>query len=152
MGIEPAVLEFLDAWRDSVLFCRDRHGRPIGYPMRTLAYTETSLTFTTYAKSAKVANLLADPRVSILVVDEGADPLHWVSIAGVARVVVPDEATIQRVFGGRSVSDADRSLEARVPEGISELVRERHRDGKRVLLDVGEISVRAVHLERGGSR
>src|ERR1700722_9269275 len=62
---------FLEDCRDVVLFCRDKSGSPMGYPMRTVRCHDSGLTFTTYRKSAKVPNIERDPGVGVLAADRG---------------------------------------------------------------------------------
>lgn len=130
-GPDSELLAFLDVCRDVVLFCRDRAGNPIGYPMRTVACGSSGLTFTTYRKTAKVRNIEQDPRVCVFAAERERKAVRWVSVTGTARVVAPSEPEIQRAFGA---GEGDGS--GRVPEGMGELVKQRLRDGKRILLQV----------------
>jgi general stress protein 26 len=135
---DAAVMGLLDTNRDVVLFCRDIAGRPIGYPMRTSAVALEALTFTTYRKSAKVRNIERDPRVCVFA-RSGVDcALRWVSVEGRARIVTPSEEEIQRIFGD-SVVQRDVSVSGRVPTGMNAFVQQRLREGKRILLEVGDL-------------
>jgi nitroimidazol reductase NimA-like FMN-containing flavoprotein (pyridoxamine 5'-phosphate oxidase superfamily) len=126
----------LDTNRDVVLFCRDITGRPIGYPMRTSAVAPEALTFTTYRKSAKVRNIERDPRVCVFARTEVDCALRWVSVEGRARIVAPSEEEIQLIFGD---SVGDVSVSGRVPTGMNAFVQQRLREGKRILLEVGDL-------------
>jgi hypothetical protein len=149
--VGKAELEFLSRIRDVILFCRDAAGHPVGYPMRTAACVEEALVFTTYRKSAKVAHIERDPGVCVLAtepVEELGDPgepprrrVRWMSVNGEARVVLPTDNQIQEVFGTQSGGDT----ETRVPVGMSDHVRSRLRDGKRVLVYVQGLRSNGVH-------
>jgi hypothetical protein len=144
---EPAPtgsdLEFLDVVRDVVLFCRDASGRPIGYPMRTVACERTALVFTTYRKSAKVRHMERDPRVCVLASRVDGSSVRWVSMEGVASIVVPSDGEIERAMGGSGPPAPGGPAEPRVPAGMGDFVKQRLREGKRVL-------VRVEHLTTAG--
>jgi Pyridoxamine 5'-phosphate oxidase len=146
-GTDPAeplsseVLAFLDVHRDVVLFCRDKSERPIGYPMRTVACHDSGVTFTTYRKSAKVRNIERDPRVCVVATDRDGTSVRWVSVSGTARVVAPSDAEIEDIFGTAGTGDG---AEGRVPGGMGEFVKERLRDGKRILIEVEYLEASAV--------
>jgi hypothetical protein len=136
-SLDAEVVSFLDAFRDVVLFCRDGSERPIGYPMRTTACGESGLTFTTYRKSAKVVNIERDPRVCVFAADQGQGEIRWVSVAGRARIVSPTEEEIDATFGP-SAGDG------RVPAGMGDFVKQRLREGKRILLQVEDLEASGV--------
>jgi hypothetical protein len=145
--LDRLTVEFANSFRDSVIFCRDGAGVPIGYPMRTVACRESVLVYTTYRKSAKVAHMERDPRVCVLVSETppaGERAVRWVSIAGTVRIVSPTEDEIRESFaGGRRGPSIEEGVseegESRVPAGIGTLVQERLRGGKRVLLLVEDL-------------
>lgn len=119
--------QFLATARRAVLFCRDGSGRPIGYPMSIVAHRDGCLLFTTYAKSAKVVHLRADPTAACVVLSDEPLPRAWLSATGSVVVERPTESEINRLF-------ADRQQDRRVPERVTASVRQRLRDGKRVML------------------
>lgn len=134
MTLRPAARQFLEAHPDVALFGRDGAGHPIGYPMRIVSVDGGRVHFTTYRKSAKVAHFERDGRAAVLaqqVDDSGV--VHWLSVEGTAVVWSPTEAELDAVFSG----SAGATAEARVPEGMSEFVRRRILEGKRILLTVG---------------
>jgi Pyridoxamine 5'-phosphate oxidase len=127
----------LDSNRDVVLFCRDATGSPVGYPMRTVEVTPATLTFTTYRKSAKVRNIERDGRVCVFAARRADGWERWASIGGRARIVTPSEAQIERLFGDGAQAGPDPG---RVPAGMSDFVQQRLRDGKRVLIEVEDLT------------
>jgi hypothetical protein len=141
-GLPPQVLAFLDKYRDVTLFCRDASGKPLGYPMRTAACRESTLTFTTYRKSAKVRHVEMDPRVCVLATDQGEHEVTWVSVTGRARIVTPSEDQIRDGFGpGRSEG---RLPDGRVPAGMGDFVQQRLREGKRILLQIEDLETPGI--------
>jgi hypothetical protein len=138
---DAEVLAFLEQFRDVVLFCRDAAGRPVGYPMRTMAGASPPVTFTTYRKSAKVRHIERDPRVTIFAADHGPGEVRWVSVAGRARIVAPSEERLRGLFEAPA-------HEARVPAGMGEFVKQRLRDGKRILIEVDALEASAVYVGR----
>jgi len=117
--------------RRAVLFASDRRGAPIGYPMTVLAADATEVLFTTYAKSAKVRHLAADPRAAVLLLapPTPTGPLRWVSLQGRAVVSAPTPAQVEDLF-------ARRGSDPRVPVAVLERTRRRLLDGKRVVITV----------------
>ena len=136
----PAVIDFLRETPDVVLFCRDRSGVPIGYPMRTVAVLPGRLLFTTYRKSAKVRNLERDPRTSVLAARWSESDVRWVHVAGIAEIMAPSEDELDVLFGKRDGGTND----PRVPAGMSGYVRQRIRDGKRVVVAIGAMSAAGI--------
>jgi hypothetical protein len=147
---EHLALAFFDAVRDVVLFCRDEAGKPIGYPMRTVACEPGALIYTTYRKSAKVRHLERDPRVCVLATRWDGGVLRWQSVEGRARVIVPSHEEIDRVMGTPHRSGG-RGTEPRVPDGMGDFVKLRLREGKRVFVCVEDI-VAAQPVARAGAR
>jgi hypothetical protein len=133
----PDVVEFIGANHRAFLFCRDGARRPIGYAMRSVAYRPAtrSLSFATYAKSAKVQHLRSAPEVACLIGDDGG----WVSVCGLAQVYQPSAAEVDQLIG-------DSSPDHRVPASVVTKVRDRLLSGKRCLITVTLIDVRAAHL------
>jgi general stress protein 26 len=88
--LSPEVAAHLEQHREVTLFCHDSEGHPIGYPMMLVGVRGIELLFSTYAKSAKVRHMRADPRVAVLSVSAG-DPadLSWVSLNGTATIWQP---------------------------------------------------------------
>jgi hypothetical protein len=134
------VAEFIGANHRAFLFCRDSARRPIGYPMRSVAYRPAthSLIFATYEKSAKVRYLRADPEVACLI----GDGAGWVSASGVARVYRPSAAEVDELIG---VTSPDQ----RVPDSVVTKVRARLLSGKRCLIAVTLTELRAADLPDG---
>jgi general stress protein 26 len=132
MLLNDVVTRFVDEHRDVVLFCRDARGDPIGYPMRTTACDAKRLIFTTYRKSAKVRNLERDARVCVYVPGTAPEQPRWTSITGIARVVAPSASEIDAMFPARSD-------EPRVPAGMAAFVKQRLREGKRILVEVDQL-------------
>jgi hypothetical protein len=133
----PDVAEIIRTNHRAFLFCRDSARRPIGYPMRTVAYRSAtrSLYFATYTKSAKVGHLIADPEVACLVGDDAG----WVSVRGTAQVYQPSEAEIDDLIGVGSPDD-------RVPDSVVAKVRDRLLSGKRCFIRLTLAEVRAAQL------
>jgi hypothetical protein len=145
-GPDVDVIRHLEANRDVVLFCRDALGRPVGYPMRTVAVSPTALTFTTYRKSAKVRNVERDPRVCVFAARRADGHERWVSVGGRARIVAPSEEQIQGLFGD-AAEGADANGIRRVPAGMNGFVQQRLREGKRVLIEVGALRASGIVVE-----
>jgi hypothetical protein len=144
-GASPEA--FVASTRRAVLFCRDDRGLPIGYPMSIFLTEGTTLLFTTYAKSAKVARFEADPYVHVVVQSGGADEPTWLSFDGSLRVERPDGAQVDAMF-------ERRTQDPRVPAAVTASVRARLVDGRRVLLRVvpsepSGLEVRAGRLPGG---
>ena len=135
--LDPEALRFLETFRDVVLFCRDTSARPIGYPMRTVACRDSALTFTTYRKSAKMIHFARDPRACVFAADPVPGEVRWVSVTGTARIVTPSDEEIEATFG-TSAGDG------RVPAGMGDFVKQRLRDGKRILLQVEDLVTSGV--------
>jgi nitroimidazol reductase NimA-like FMN-containing flavoprotein (pyridoxamine 5'-phosphate oxidase superfamily) len=136
----PAVVEFMRNHRRAVLFCRDDSGQPIGYPMHSIRCEPGSIYFSTYAKSAKVTHLRADPAVACVVLsDQDADDVPWVSIRGVAEVYQPSEEEVDEMIGSGS-------SDSRVPDSVTAKVRDRLIGGKRSVIRVTVDEVCAAGL------
>jgi hypothetical protein len=134
----PDVVEFIRANHRVFLFCRDGARRPIGYAMRSVGYRPAtrSLSFATYAKSAKVQHLRSAPEVACLIGDDEG----WVSVSGLAQVYQPSAAEVDELIGGESSADQ------RVPESVVTKVRDRLLSGKRCVIGVTLTEVRAADL------
>jgi len=143
-GLEPAVVDFLRETPDVVLFCRDRSGAPIGYPMRTVAVLPDRLCFTTYRKSAKVRNLERDPRTAVLASRWSDADVRWVHVAGIAEIMAPSEDDLDALFGKEDAGTRD----PRVPAGMSGHVRQRLREGKRIVVAVGNLSAAGIKASK----
>ena len=95
----------------------------------------------TYAKSAKVGHLKADPRVALLSMrPEGDDTVRWVRMTGRSEIWAPNEAEVDELFGtgGR---------ETRFPHTVGALVRQRTLEGKRVMVRVSIDTPELLELE-----
>jgi hypothetical protein len=133
----PEVVELIRANHRVFLFCRDGARRPIGYAMRSVAYRPAtrSLSFTTYAKSAKVQHLRSAPEVACLIGDDKG----WVSVAGFARIYRPSAAEVDELIG-------ESSPDQRVPDSVVTKVRDRLLSGKRCFIGLTLTEVRAADL------
>jgi hypothetical protein len=133
----PDVVEFIRAHHGVFLFCRDGARHPIGYAMRSVAYRPAtrSLSFTTYAKSAKVQHLCSAPKVACLIGDDQG----WVSVSGFAYVYRPSAAEVDELIG-------DSSPDQRVPDSVVTKVRDRLLSGKRCVIGLTLTEVRAAEL------
>jgi hypothetical protein len=133
----PDVVELIRANHRVFLFCRDAARRPIGYAMRSVAYRPAtrSLSFSTYAKSAKVQHLRSAPEVACLIGDNEG----WVSVCGFAHVYQPSAAEIDELIG-------DSSPDHRVPDSVVTKVRDRLLSGKRCFITLTLTEVRAADL------
>jgi PPOX class probable F420-dependent enzyme len=132
--IPVAAEEFLRAHTRAFLVTLRPDGAPACHPMVGL-WRDDALWMNTYRKSAKVRNLLAEPRVACVVVTDDGDPhFRGVAFRGRAELVAPDGPDA----GPRG---------ARPPAGaaeVAELVRTRLAQGKRVLVRIVPDSVRLV--------
>lgn len=126
--------EFLRAHTRTFLVTLRPDGAPACHPMVGL-WRDGALWMNTYRKSAKVRNLLAEPRVACVVVTDDGDPrFRGVALRGRADLVASDGADA----GPRG---------ARPPAGaaeVAELVRERLAQGKRVLVRIVPESARLM--------
>jgi hypothetical protein len=123
------VVRFLAEHRDMVLFCRDRDGCPVGYPMRSTSVTDSAIYFTTYRKSAKVQHLERDPVVRLLCFVTGdGDRVEWVDAGGTAVLWSPTADELDRLLSG--------PRDPRVPAGMLDHVRTRILEGKRIMIKV----------------
>ncbi|WP_234825440.1 MULTISPECIES: pyridoxamine 5'-phosphate oxidase family protein [Mycolicibacter] len=134
------MVEFTRKHRRAVLFCRDDSGQPIGYAMHSIRAEPGNLYFSTYAKSAKVGHLRADPAVAcILLSDQDANDTVWVSVRGVAEVYQPSKEEVDEMTGAGS-------SDHRVPDSVVAKVRDRLIDGKRSMIRVTLDEVCAARL------
>lgn len=134
------VVEFMRRNRRAVLFCRDESGRPIGYAMHSVGCEPGRLYFTTYAKSAKVKHLIADPAVACIVL--GQQDTHngpWVSVRGTAEIYQPSVTEVDEMIGARP-------SDGRIAESVVVTVRDRLISGKRSFIRVAVDEVRAARL------
>lgn len=118
--MSPEILEFLRREHRAFLFCRDRSGRPIGYPMRTMAFANGTLIFATYTKSAKVANVRANPNVACVVTSGQEADASWVSVRGIASIDHPPPEEIDAMVGGSSHDSRPRHGGSQSPRSITE--------------------------------
>jgi hypothetical protein len=137
--------DFLRRHHRAVLFCRDELDLPIGYPMRTVAYADQQLLFTTYSKSAKVRNLSAHSDVACLVVSEAGPEGGWLSMRGRADVYQPSAAEVAALVPASSPDH-------RVQDAIVHKVRDRLARGKRCVIRVSiDVIVDAYLAPKSGS-
>ena len=135
----PDVADFLGRHHRAFLFCRDAAGEPMGYAMRTIAYGAGELLFTTYAKSAKVANISARPEVACLVQSGPEQDASWVSVRGRAEIDLASREDIEALMGSVSA-------DARVPDAVRATVTDRLISGKRCIIRVAVEEVVASNL------
>jgi hypothetical protein len=109
------------------VFCRDGSGAPVGYPMNVTAVNGTTIVFTTYAQSAKVAHLRVDPRAAVILLEERDDEVGWLLATGAIAIAHAGPDEVDALF-------ASRAQDPRVPESVTRSVRDRLLTGKRVLL------------------
>jgi PPOX class probable F420-dependent enzyme len=132
--IPPAAEEFLRAHTRTFLVTLRPDGAPACHPMVAF-WRDDALWMNTYRKSAKVRNLLAEPRVACVVVTDDGDPcFRGVALRGRAELVASD------------ATDAGPGS-ARPPAGaaeVADLVRARLAQGKRILVRIVPDSVRLV--------
>jgi PPOX class probable F420-dependent enzyme len=132
----PAAEDFLRTHTRTFLVTLRPDGAPTCHPMVGL-WREGALWLNTYRKSAKVRNLTAEPRVACVVVTDDDEPrFRGVVLRGRAEVVPLEAAPAGRPDSG-----------ARAPgvgAEVTEHVRARLAEGKRVLVRIVPESVRLV--------
>lgn len=120
MSLSEPDAAFLADRNLTFLFARRPDGSPAGWPM-TSALTDDGLTFSTYAKSAKVRTCLAAGQATALVVRRaGEEIVRAVCVSGPVRLTQPGEQT------------APGSID--VPGHVRDRVRSATEEGKRVVL------------------
>ena len=135
--IPPAAEEFLRAHTRAFLVTLRPDGAPACHPMVAF-WRDGALWMNTYRKSAKVRNLLAEPRVACVVVTDDADPrFRGVVLRGRAETVGADAAHVggDQPSGGRPPG---------VGQEVSDLVRSRLAEGKRIFVRIVPEAVRLV--------
>lgn len=146
-ALDPAARDFLRANTRTFLFTRRADGSPTGHPMLGLFGDDDVLRFSTYRRSAKVANLRRDDRVCCVVTaaepatDPSRDPRALV-LQGRARVVDDGSAPLAARAATATASDLE------VPGTITRKAAERLRSGKRVVVEV--VPERASFTTRPG--
>jgi hypothetical protein len=111
---------FLADRNPTFLFARRPDGSPAGWPM-TSVLTDDGLTFSTYAKSAKLRTCLAAGQATALVVRRaGEEIVRAVCVSGPVRLTRPGEQT------------APGSID--VPGHVRDRARLAAAEGKRVVL------------------
>lgn len=111
----------------------------MGYAMLTVGYTDGHLLFTTYTKSAKVANLRAHPEVACVVMSDPQRDAAWVSLKGRAEMYQPSPAEVDELVPASS-------RDTRVPDSVVAKVRHRLLTGKRCIIRIKLHSVVATSL------
>jgi hypothetical protein len=120
MSLSEHDAAFLAARNLTFLFARHPDGSPAGWPM-TSVLTDDGLTFSTYAKSAKVRTCLAAGEATALVVRRAGDEIvRAVCVSGPVRLAQPGEQA------GSGAID--------VPEQVRDRVQSATAEGKRVVL------------------
>jgi hypothetical protein len=120
MALSEADTAFLADRNLTFLFARRADGSPAGWPM-TSVLTEGELTFSTYAKSAKVQACLAAGHATALVVRRAGDEIvRAACVSGPVRLAQPGEQA------GPGAID--------VPAHIRDRVQSATAEGKRVVL------------------
>lgn len=137
VALSPEVTEFLLANSRCFLLTRRASGAPTGHPMTLRVGADGDLLFSTYRTSAKVRNLVRDPRVACLVTTPAdATEQRSVLVTGTAEVIDGDEgiAAWEGSAGGPAVGG--------VGDGVATTVAARMRDGKRVVVRVRPTATR----------
>jgi uncharacterized pyridoxamine 5'-phosphate oxidase family protein len=134
------VVEFMRRNRRAFLFCRDESGRPVGYAMHSIGYEPGRLYFTTYAKSAKMKHLVANPAVACVVLGpQGGHDGPWLSVRGTAEIYQPSVAEVDEMIGVRP-------SDGRIPDTVVAKVRDRLISGKRSLIRIAVNEIRAARF------
>ena len=120
MSLSEHDAAFLAARNLTFLFARHPDGSPAGWPM-TSVLTDDGLTFSTYAKSAKVQTCLAAGHATALVVRRACDQIvRAVCVSGPVRLTQPGQQP------GPGAID--------VPGHVRDRVQSATAEGKRVVL------------------
>jgi len=120
MSLSEPDAAFLADRNLTFLFARRPDGSPAGWPM-TSVLTGGALTFSTYAKSAKVRTSLAAGQATALVVRRAGDEIvRAVCVSGPVRLTQPGEQA------GPGAID--------VPAHVRDRVQSATAEGKRVVL------------------
>ena len=120
MPLSEADAAFLAGRNLTFLFARRPDGSPVGWPM-TSVLTEGELTFSTYAKSAKVQTCLAAGHATALVVRRACDQIvRAACVSGPVRLTKPGQRA------GQGAID--------VPGHVRDRVQSATAEGKRVVL------------------
>jgi len=138
MPISPTAAQFLRDHTRAFLLTIRPDGTPTCHPMVGL-FRDGALWMNTYRKSAKLRNLLAEPRVACVVVTDDDDPqFRGVVLRGRAEVLPPGTPLATAV-----PRDPDA---ARPPVGreVTEAVRARLAEGKRVAIRIVPDEARLV--------
>ena len=133
------ISRFLHKHHRAFLFCRDDAGHPMGYAMQTVGYAEGHLLFTTYAKSAKVANLRAHADVACVVMSGPQSDAAFVSLQGLAEVYQPSAGEVDALI-------PTSSPDIRVPDSVVAKVRHRLLTGQRCIIRLKVHNVVASNL------
>jgi hypothetical protein len=122
MSLSEPDAAFLAGRNLTFLFARRPDGSPAGWPM-TSVLTEDGLTFSSYAKSAKVRTCLAAGQATALVVRrEGDDIVRAVCVTGPVRLTQPGERPAPGAID--------------VPGHVRDRARSATAEGKRVVLEL----------------
>jgi hypothetical protein len=124
-------LDFLAGHTQVYLLARTSDGAPIGYPM-VGRLNDDGVEFSTYRKSAKVANVLRSDQASCLVVPrDGSADRRTLWVCG--PVSIRDDDVASGVFE-RGPGTTETGLG--VPQSIKDKVKARHGSGKRCVLRI----------------
>lgn len=127
------ALAFIQRHPHVYLLTRRPDGYPTGYPMMAQVGdgTDGTVRFSTYRASAKVRYLLGAAVAGILAVDPETGTSLWAEgQVALGQEPLPDPP------GAGPGAGADRTPAAPVPPEVVETVGRRHREGKRVTLQV----------------
>jgi hypothetical protein len=120
MSLSEPDAAFLSDRNLTFLFARRPDGSPAGWPM-TSVLTDDGLTFSTYAKSAKVRTCLAAGQATALAVRRaGEEIVRAVCVSGPVRLAQPGEQTVPGSIGA--------------PGHVRDRVQSATAEGKRVVL------------------
>ena len=138
-GLDAEQEAFLTEHSRVFLLMTRADGSPTGYPMLRLLADE-AIEFSTYRRSAKVANARRDPRLCCVVLPlPDRDETRALVIQGTAEVVEGAIGATSRPPGAAAPVDAPD-----VPEEVSARAQDRMRSGKRVVLRLTPTSAHFV--------
>lgn len=127
---------FLQRHSRAFLLSTRADGSPTGHPM-TGRWRDGAMYFTTYRKSAKVANMRRDPRVSCVVTSNaGEEPFRAVLIAGEIEDLGSGPEALALFHGALGEAEPPASPVGHVPSSMNSHVQQRSEEQKRVILRV----------------
>lgn len=125
--VSPAGLRLGDERHRAFLVTRRADGYPTAHPLTPL-YADGAVYFNTYRKSAKVTNVLRDPRVSVVVIAGSGPALEAAEGRGLARIAGADDVP-SSLLAPRGTGDT-------ISQADLDRVRARLASGKRIYLRI----------------